>query len=103
MGGDLETVIKGKGNKWEILHRNDESNRSIWHIESFKGKTYVSYFDDLYILDGKKLKEIDFGGAHISDFGILQTTPKKNKLIVGGRLGVYTFDGNKWRKLVGII
>lgn len=102
IGGMYETILKGRYDKWEIL-RQEKSESSVWKIVSFKSKIYISMYHGLFELKDKALKEVHYGGLSVSDYGLLGTDTHKTKLVAGGSLAVYVFDGDEWKELINIL
>lgn len=101
IGGMFETILKGKGDNWEIISSKD-SEYLIRKIVSFQGKVYLSTLNGLFKLDGNNLEEVDFDGLPVSDFGYLGVNVNNTKLVTGGPLAAYFFDGESWNQLINI-
>ena len=95
LGGDMETVVKGRNNTWEIIHQGT-ANQKIKKIVSFKGKIYMSTTLGLYVLNDEKYEKV----SHIKDFAYLDTNENKTHLVTGGDTVVHIFDGIQWRELI---
>ncbi len=101
IGGMFETILKGKGDDWEIISSKDSENL-ILKIVSFQGEVYLSTLYGLFRLNGDNPEEIDFDGLPVSEFGYLDTNINNTKLVTGGPLAAYFFDGKSWNQLINI-
>jgi hypothetical protein len=101
IGGIGEILLKGRDDKWEIVQDKHNENY-INKIVDFQGKIYLSTFYNLFELYNNEIKEVDFGEYSVSDFGYLGVNRQKSKLVAGGSMAAYAYDGSKWIELINI-
>lgn len=96
IAGAKGTLIKGSKNKMKIIP-NNVTKSTLWGLEYYNGKTYLSDRKDVYVFSGGEIEKIDMQLGkkittcylHAND-GVLWS--------VGDR-DVAVFDGNTWSEI----
>ncbi|WP_165874675.1 hypothetical protein [Cocleimonas flava] len=96
IGGRQGTIIKGKGNQWDLINIEDFT-KDIWDFTFFEGKVYFSTMNALYILDESGVSAVDFE----DDFPLTcyQLTQAEDTLWSIGTSDVFSFNGNIWTRI----
>lgn len=95
LGGSMETIVKGKKDKWEIV-QSKQSNYSIRKIVNFKNEIYISSVNGLSILSDEKLLRIPY----IEDCNYLSTDENQTHLITGDSTDIFIFNGEIWKEVI---
>ena len=95
--GQVGTLLRGKGDQWELLEQAAISE-DFWGMEWFNGRLYVSTTHFVYELIGDQLRLVDFGDDppttcyHLSAAdGIMWSIGAKD---------VMEFDGRTWKRVL---
>lgn len=97
VAGHGGVILKGNKSKWELLPQ-PQIDENIWDLEWFKGHLYASTMTNVFQLQGKDLKPIDFGSD--SPKSCYQLSACDDVMWSNGEFDVMSFDGNSWSRIV---
>jgi hypothetical protein len=96
VAGQKGTMLRGRGDSWELIDFKDEFDLDIWDLCWFDDELYVATITGLYTLEGDKLVDVDFGAEGTPMCYSLSTA--EGVLWSVGRDDVASFDGKKWQR-----
>lgn len=96
VGGQKGTLLRGRGDAWELIDFKEQVDVDIWDLCWFNDKLYVATITGLYTLKGNSLEDVDFGEGGTPMCYSLSTA--EGVLWSVGRDDVASFDGKKWQR-----
>lgn len=88
-------VRAGDARRWELINTGTEDD--LWSVVFFEGKLYAASFGNVFVLEGKRLRPMNFGKHEPKTCGRL--TSGAGMLWSIGAKDVLSFDGKKWSRI----
>jgi hypothetical protein len=97
VAGRKGTLIVGRKDKWDIIV-NQALKDTLWDLEWFEGKLYVSALSGVYELSNESIELVDFGNEKPKTFYHLSAG--KGVMWSIGEKDIVSFDGEKWTRII---
>ena len=100
IGGAMHLVLRGRGDKWEIVNR-EETNDRFEQIVDYQGRILAvnEWGNTIFEITPDGVIEMDTGGFHLPPTSCLCLAVGHGMLLTAGSETASLFDGKTWHRL----
>jgi photosystem II stability/assembly factor-like uncharacterized protein len=96
-GGKAGVLVRGLKDTWAAVDHHEELD-SVWDLEWFDGRLYLSTLDGVWVLGRKGLEPVDFGKDEPKSW--YQLSAADDVLWSVGEYDIMAFDRKRWTRVV---
>jgi hypothetical protein len=97
VGGHHGVLLRGRGDAWGLIEQ-PQVTETIWDVEWFRERLYVSTMTNVYYLSDANLVAVDFGPDRPRS--CYQLSAGEGVLWSNGEFDIMSFDGAAWTRVV---